>query len=389
MLAVRESKEIEAQFQRRLGSYGGTVFGPLVVCTGGMHGNEPAGVLALQNVLRHMQQHHPPFNGKLVALAGNVAALYRGQRFIDFDLNRMWVPSRVYQLKEGILGEIETAESKEQHELLAVIEAQLAGKFSQAIFLDLHTTSSAGSPFGLISDTLANRRFAQALGTPIILGLEESIEGTLLNYINDLGHAALGFEAGQHHSASALKNHEAAIWITLVTAGCLPRQAVPHWRAQCRTLIEARRSLPSFFEVRYRHAIKPEDEFVMKPGYVNFQEVERGILLATERKGEVRAPERSWLFMPLYQAQGEDGFFLIRPVKPLWLKLAAWLRKFGIDRTLAWWPGVSRVMEDENSLVIDTRIARWFVIEICHLLGYRKHAKIGGKLVVIRRRQNN
>ncbi|MBI1762483.1 MAG: succinylglutamate desuccinylase/aspartoacylase family protein [Acidobacteria bacterium] len=375
-------------FPRRLGSYGGTTYGPLVVCVGGMHGNEPAGVRALERVLQHLRQTRPPFNGKLVALAGNVGALARGQRFVQRDLNRMWSPARIRQLKTGNLLEIETAETAEQRELLTAIETEVAGKFSQAVFLDLHTTSAAGAPFGLISDTLVNRRYAQRLRTPIILGLEESLEGTLLNYINELGHAALGFEAGQHASALALKNHEAALWTTLVTAGCLPPEHVPNWHGLQRTLREASRSLPPVLEVRYRHAIRPADQFVMEPGFVNFQPVERGELLAHDRNGAVRAAETGYLFMPLYQAQGEDGFFLIRAIRPFWLELAAWLRRLRLDRLLAWLPGVRRLPEDKNSLLIDPQIARWYVLEICHLLGFRKQARQGNKLLVTRRRQS-
>lgn len=374
-------------YQRRIGSYGGTTCGPLVICIGGMHGNEPAGVHALERVLQHLQKTRPPFNGKLVGLAGNVGALERGNRYVHRDLNRMWSPDRVRQMKAGKLLEIETAETSEQRELLAVLETELTGKFSQAVFLDLHTTSSAGAPFGLISDTLTNRSYAQRLRTPIILGLEESIEGTLLNYINELGHVALGFEAGQHAAPLALKNHEAAIWTTLVTAGCLPPESVPNWRGLQRTLRESSRGLPLVLEVRYRHAIRPTDKFVMAPGFVNFQQVEQGELLAQDRHGDVRAAETGYLFMPLYQAQGEDGFFLVRPIKPFWLGLAAWLRRLRVDRTLAWWPGVRGIPGDENSLLIDPQIARWFVIEICHLLGFRKQARQGHKLLVTRRRQ--
>lgn len=374
-------------YQRRLGSYGGTTFGPLVICIGGMHGNEPAGAHALERVLQYLRQTRPPFNGKLVAFAGNLGALERGSRFVHRDLNRMWAPARVRQMKAGALLEIETAETSEQRELLAAVETELAGKFSQAVFLDLHTTSSAGAPFGLISDTLANRRYAQRLRTPIILGLEESIEGTLLNYINELGHAALGFEAGQHESPLALKNHEAAIWTILVTAGCLPAENVPNWRGLQRTLRESSRGLPLALEVRYRHAIRPADQFAMVPGFVNFQHVEQGELLAQDRHGEVRAAEAGYLFMPLYQSQGEDGFFLVRAIRPVWLELAAWLRRLRVDRTLAWWPGVRRLPEDENSLLLDPQIARWYTLEICHLLGFRKQARLGDKLLVTRRRQ--
>lgn len=384
---MASSVMLTQKHQRRLGSYGGSTFGPLVVCIAGMHGNEPAGVHALERVFQHLSKTRPPFNGKLVGLAGNLGALERGNRYVHRDLNRMWSPERVQQLKAGNLLEIETAETTEQRELLAALEIELAGKFSQAVFLDLHTTSSAGAPFGLISDTLANRRYAQRLRTPIILGLEESIEGTLLNYINELGHAALGFEAGQHAAPIAVKNHEAAIWSALVTAGCLPPEHVPSWRGLQRTLRESSRGLPLALEVCYRHEIRPADQFVMVPGFVNFQHLEQGELLAHDKHGEVRAPETGYLFMPLYQAQGEDGFFIVRAIKPFWLELAAWLRRLQLDRTLAWWPGVQRVPDDENSLLIDPQIARLYVIEICHLLGFRKQARQDNKILVTRRRQ--
>jgi succinylglutamate desuccinylase len=383
----RASQAPVTEFTRHLGSYTGAANGPVIICVGGIHGNEPAGAQALRQVLRQLQEQRPPFKGRLIGLAGNVGALQRGTRYLHRDLNRMWSPARIRELQARTLLEIETAESGEQRALLAALEAALAEPYTQAVFLDLHTTSANGAPFGLISDTLANRYFALRLPAPVILGLEENLDGTLLNYINELGHAALGFEAGQHQSALSVQNHEAVIWVTLVAAGCLKPEHVPHWRTLLQTLREATRGLPQFFELRYRHAIEPADEFVMKPGFVNFQRVERGQVLATDRRGEIRAREEGYLFMPLYQAQGEDGFFLVRAVKPFWLRVSAGLRRLRLDRTLACWPGVRRLPGDPNSLVINTKVARWFVVEICHLLGFRRHAQRAGQLIVTRRKQ--
>lgn len=375
-------------YARQLGSYAGEPGGPLILGIGGIHGNEPAGTVALANVLRHLHVTRPPFFGKLVGWRGNLQALQRGARYVHRDLNRMWSPVRLAALQAQTLDEATTSETHEQEQLLAAIEAELAQPYSQAIFLDLHTTSSDGPPFALVSDTLINRNLALQLPAPLILGLEESIEGTLLNYINELGHAALGFEAGQHQAELSVRNHEAAIWATLVAAGCLAPVDVPHWPDLLQTLRESSRGLPPVFELRYRHAIRPADEFVMLPGFVNFQKVARGQLLAHDRYGAVHAPEAGYLFMPLYQAQGEDGFFLVREVKPFWLKLAQGLRKLHFDRSLPFWPGVQRWPEDADSLVIDTQVARWFVLEICHLLGFRKHSEHDGKLIVTRRRQH-
>ncbi|MBS1809981.1 MAG: succinylglutamate desuccinylase/aspartoacylase family protein [Acidobacteria bacterium] len=379
-----QSSVATKKFQRWLGSYGNGQKGPLVICIGGIHGNEPAGAIALQNVLRQLNETKPAFAGRLLALAGNVKALNEGVRYFHHDLNRMWLPARVRSQPK-----VETAEDAEQQELLTIISDALTQQQTGVIFLDLHTTSSSGAPFALISDTLLNRRFALQLRTPLILGLEESIEGTILNYINDLGHAAIGFEAGQHESPQSIKNHEAAVWITLVEAGCLIPEQVPDLSAHRQTLMEASRNLPSVFEIRYRHAIQASDQFVMKAGFTNFYPVKKAAPVAADCRGEVQVKEAGYLFMPLYQKLGEDGFFLVREVKPFWLGVSAWLRRLGADRLLHWLPGVAYLPTDKNSLVINTRIARWFVIEICHLLGFRKHAQVGDQLIISRRRQSS
>jgi len=383
-----DKSDVERQFRRELGTYGGQTAGPLVICIGGIHGNEPAGALALQRVLRRLHEAAPPFKGELVAFAGNLGALNGGTRYLSRDLNRMWTPERLDLLKDQACGAPTESEEQEQRELSAVIWSALPRKRGDVIFLDLHTTSSEGAPFAVISDTLINRHLAMRLGVPVILGLEENLDGTILNYINEFGYAAVGFEAGQHQAPSSVENHEAAIWLTLVEAGCLPPEDAPDLLALRRKLTQASSGLPPVLELRYRHAIQETDEFVMEPGYTNFQRVQKGQALAKDRRGEVRSPESGLLFMPLYQRQGEDGFFLVREVRLFWLKVSAWMRHRKLDRILPLLPGVNPLPDDQSALAIDTKIARWLMIEICHLLGFRKHSQEQGRLIVRRRRQS-
>lgn len=49
----------------------------------------------------------------------------------------------------------------------------------------------------------------------------------------------------------------------------------------------------------------------MLPGFINFQAVEKGMVLAIENGKEVIAPNSGNIFMPLYQNQSADGFFII------------------------------------------------------------------------------
>ncbi len=373
-------------FPRLLGSYGGDTPGPLVIGIGGMHGNEPAGVFALQQVLHSLHSRRLPFRGKLLALTGNCAALARGCRYIDEDFNRLWEPERLQEA--GRRRAEPTSEGQERRELLPAIETALAQRQGPAVFLDLHTTSAAGQPFVVIGDSLLNRRFAFGLQAPVILGLEEQLEGTLLNYLSEQGHVSIGFEGGQHASPEAVQNHITAIWSVLRTAGCLQSQDASELSDRGQA---SRRKMPPeqpvcpVLEIRYHHLIQADDDFVMEPGFTNFQPVKRGQLLARDRHGQIRAQESGQILMPLYQGQGADGFFLVRTVRRFWLRLAVWLRHLRLERLLPLLPGVRRHPDQAATLVVEPRIARWFVTEIFHLLGFRKKRHYAGKLLVSRR----
>ncbi len=69
------------------------------------------------------------------------------------------------------------------------------------------------------------------------------------------------------------------------------------------------------FDIAYRHGLENKDEFKMEPGFQNFQEIEKGQLLAVQNGEQIRSKWNARIFMPLYQAQGNDGFFVIKAVK--------------------------------------------------------------------------
>jgi succinylglutamate desuccinylase len=50
----------------------------------------------------------------------------------------------------------------------------------------------------------------------------------------------------------------------------------------------------------------------MKKGYRNFQEIAQNEILATDKNGVIKAPYDCRILMPLYQKQGNDGFFLVK-----------------------------------------------------------------------------
>jgi hypothetical protein len=123
----------------------------------------------------------------------------------------------------------------------------------------------------------------------------------------------------------------------------------------------------------------------MEPGYASFHPVRAGELLAQDGSGSLTASEDGRVLLPLYQAQGEDGYFLMREFSSFWLRLSGILRRARIDAVLHWLPGVQRSTSSARTLTIDRRVARWFALQVFHLLGYRKRRMDGATLVVTRR----
>ena len=361
----------------------GTLPGPTLIILGGIHGNEPAGVLAAERVWLRMQERRAVLRGEVVLLRGNTRALEQRVRYINADLNRQWTSENVRAADlERCTPEV--SELLEQRELLTVIREATNRARGDVYFVDLHTTSAHGQPFATVGDTLRNRRFALTFPLTIVLGLEEQIDGTLLEYVNNLGAITMGVEAGQHEAMTAVDNHEAVIWIATAATGNFRREDLPELD-QSRSVLKRASGGEKVVEVRHRHAIVPEDHFKMEPGFENFQAVRRGKILARDRAGAIKAAETGLILMPLYQSLGDDGFFLVREVKLFWLRLSALLRKLKVGHYMHLLPGVRRDPLHENFLIINTRIARILPLQVFHLLGFRRLRWTDKYLVVSRR----
>jgi succinylglutamate desuccinylase len=370
-------------------SGGGRSRSTLVFLVGGVHGNEPAGVRAIQRVLAKLETHGAELGGRVVGLVGNARALAEGRRYLVSDLNRRWTEEHLATLRASD-APVQDAEALEQCALLEAFEEHLAGGFERVVLLDLHSTSAGGAPFTIISDTLQNRPFAFALPVPVLLGLEERIEGTLLSWFADLGHVAVCLEGGQNELPTTVEHHEAAIWLTLVAAGVLRAEAVPDLAAQRARLANSAAGLPRVVELRYRFAIPPGAVYEMRSGFQNFQPVRSGEELARLDAGAgpraIQSPLSARILMPRYQAQGDDGFFLGREVRPFWLWLSGVLRRAGLAGCVRALPGVRRDARRAGELLVDRRIARFLTVEILHLFGYRWRAREGPVVRFVRRR---
>ena len=260
---------------RVIGAYSRDLPGPTVLVTAGIHGNEPAGLTAARRVLAALEEHDLPIRGRVVAIKGNVQAIGAEQRYLAKDLNRCWSMHRVRALLTQPRN-LDCAEDQEQREILEVIRRELAEASGPFTLLDLHSTSAGGAPFAVIGDTLRNRRLAFALPMPVLLGLDEAIDGSLVEFVTELGHRAMAIEGGQHTAAATPELHEAALWLFLQTAGCLSDAQLPEIGVVRRRMNGLHRGLPRVVEILLRHPVSPDDGFVMHDEIDNFTRVTKG-----------------------------------------------------------------------------------------------------------------
>lgn len=371
-------------FERVLGDFQGALPGPSVIIIGGLHGNEPAGVLACERLAQSLERLERVLAGRVVLLAGNRRALAIGRRFLQRDLNRGWKREKLLALRARARAELRD-EDEEQLELFERIVDIERSRRGPVIGVDLHTTSGRSAPFVCFGDTLDNRELAACLPTTAILGLEEVIEGAIAGYFTDEGHVGLGIEAGQHQDPAAVDRHVAAVMVLLVAAGNLRASDVTQLVEYRRTLEQASRGYPRVVEVRHRHVVAPGDDFTMLPGFGSFTPVRRRQIVARDVRGDVRAPEAGLMLMPRYQRQGEDGYFLVREVRPVWLAISKYLRRAGAGRLWAHVPGVEVDPDNPGVLVVSPRLARARVIDALHLCGYRRTRTVGARSVYAQR----
>jgi hypothetical protein len=344
----------------------GTKPGPTLVFFGGIHGNEPSGVFALNEVFSRLDKER--LNGSVYAISGNIKALQTRQRFIDADLNRIWTKEEIKGLNNGVSKNKEEKERQVLYDLVWGIINKEEGPF---YFIDLHTTSSQTLPFITINDALINRRFSKLFPVPIVLGIEEYLDGPLLSYVNELGYVSLGFESGQHDERDAITNSVAFINLTLGFTGALPESEIPKFEDYYQALEKAANKTHTIYEIIHLHKILNGEKFKMKSGFKSFQDIEKGEKIAYSDDQLVNSEYNAKIFMPLYQDKGKEGFFIIRPIRPIFLRLSAFLRRLNLDGLLVALPGIKWHDKKAGALRVNLRTAKFLAKPIFHLFGYR------------------
>jgi predicted deacylase len=181
--------------------------GPHLVLVSLMHGNEVAGAIALDRLLRAGLQ---PLRGRLTFGFANLAAFARferedpiASRYVDEDLNRVWDSSWL----SGGRRSLELDRAREMRPLIETAD----------ILFDLHSMLWPSDPLILSGATAKGRRLAEGIGTPglVIADSGHSNGRRLIDYaiFADPGSARVAnlVEAGQHWEAGTVETTIRAI----------------------------------------------------------------------------------------------------------------------------------------------------------------------------------
>ena len=294
---------------RIVGERVGSENGPLLIILTQIHGNEPAGIIAVQELFKAIDQEHkdkPDFKfcGRILALHGNKKAVQKGVRYINEDLNRCWIPQRV----DSVMCQDPSLLEDEEYELFEIYT--LINHYinttnpTRVLLLDIHTTTAHGGIFTIPAPTTEARRIALTMHAPVLHGFLKGLKGTTLHYfckdnfpgINITG---ICFEAGQHNCEDSPKHAISAIINCFAAIGGFYEEDIES--KHDILLLQQSNGLPLEAKLVYVHAIQDGDNFSMikHPIYKNFAIVKRGEILAEDRNGPIASPSSGLILMPL------------------------------------------------------------------------------------------
>jgi succinylglutamate desuccinylase len=170
-----------------------------------VHGNEPCGVIAVNELLKEGFFDQLAGNVQVTIILANPRAFEQKKRFLDENLNRAMTNENVDNRKRE--------DGQERTDLN--YERRRAAEIGAAIkncdiMLDLHSTSAETPSFAIPATDPNSETFVQQMNIPtdfITNRLFDVIQGggTTAQYASQLGKIAIGVECGQHDNPKSVQ----------------------------------------------------------------------------------------------------------------------------------------------------------------------------------------
>lgn len=313
MQLIEEDQRLKpgSRAQHFIGDVQGLRPGPTIIAVAGMHGNEPTGIVAIERIIKLIEPFKEIMNGRFLGLKGNIPALSAGVRFVDEDMNRLWVTSILDKIRRTQSRQLSSIDRVEVKKLLQILDP-IVFSDEEVIYIDLHTFSGSGGLFTITSNDERHSQILSKLKIPRIFGIQNTLQGTSMEYVEEAGKIGFAFEAGTHGAKEAENNAYAGLLVLLESLGIIDKENIEHFDEEYAYLMDMVSEYPQKIDFLYKHIIEEGDDFVMNQGFKNFDKVKKGDWLANDCNGKIRALSDGYILMPLYQEQGDDGFFIVR-----------------------------------------------------------------------------
>ncbi|TVQ88740.1 MAG: hypothetical protein EA397_16215 [Deltaproteobacteria bacterium] len=255
-----------------------------------IHGDEVGSLPAVVELIESLCREERRFSGQLTLFVGNPEAGLAGRRFLEADLNRVFVEEPP-----------DNHEGRRARALMPILNAA-------SIFLDLHQTIlETDRPFYIFPWSVAGWQWARAIGaasTWVTRAPAQSFSpGTCCadEFVRLRGRPGLTLELSQKgfshdaHQRAALALNRLLTLADRLGGGTetLPGAATHHPDLH-------------FVETRWRQPFQP-NTLMLRPGLANFTPVELGERISAEGSPLIRAPASGMLLFPKYGDYHPDG----------------------------------------------------------------------------------
>lgn len=256
--------------------------GPALAIFAGVHGNETAGVLALQEIILDLRLN----KGKVIAVQANPAALAANVRMIEKNLNRCFYKDNTGNSPEDIRA----------RQLMKILDQCDA-------LLDLHMFyDDDGLPFAICEDN--SLELANKLDVDIISTNWAQVEpGGTDGYMFEQGKIGVCVECGPiskatEYTAFAVKT----IYQYLQYFGMIDEPV--NFSSTPKRIIRANNAV-----------IKSSDEFILQPNLHNFERLRENQLIAQDDITSYTALKGECIIFPHYNARiGEESYIIGREI---------------------------------------------------------------------------
>lgn len=267
----------------RVSDHVGGVHGTHIVFGSLVHGDEVGSLPAVIRVIEALNQGTLKFGGRVTFFVGNPEAGLAGVRFLESDLNRVFVDSAA-----------DDHEGRRARQLRPILD-------DADVFIDLHQTiEETSNAFYIFPFGVEGWHWARAIAaTPmwVTRSPEASFSAGACcadEYVRLRGKPGITIELSQRGFGNGGEERAyKAIVDTLAIADAVA--------AGTTTLAAAAEAKPeiAFLQTTHRELFT-SDALALRPGLTNFQTVQEGELLSAPGTPELRAPATGWVLFPKY-----------------------------------------------------------------------------------------